>query len=84
MKYRLATILAIIVALTLIEVAMAAPVVPSSALPGRERERFMESPVERFMQPGPYTSPQLFEPAEKPDCRASSASKRRRSPKRCR
>jgi hypothetical protein len=63
---------------------MAAPVVPSSALPGRERERFMELPVERFMQPGPYTSPQLFEPSAKPGCQAGPASKRHRLPKRCR
>ena len=32
-------------------VAEAAPNIPSSDLPGRERERFNESPVERFMQP---------------------------------
>jgi hypothetical protein len=31
----------------------AAPPVPSSEMPGRERDRFTESPVERFMRPGP-------------------------------
>jgi hypothetical protein len=30
--------------------AQAAPNIPSSELPGRERERFTPSPVERFMQ----------------------------------
>jgi hypothetical protein len=32
-----------------ISLAGAAPNIPSSELPGRERQRFMESPVERFM-----------------------------------
>ena len=31
--------------------ASAAPNVPPSELPGRDRQRFLESPVERFMQP---------------------------------
>jgi hypothetical protein len=30
--------------------AQAAPNIPGSELPGRERERFTPSPVERFMQ----------------------------------
>jgi hypothetical protein len=84
MKYRPAGISVIVLSFALVEVAAAAPVVPSSALPGRERERFMESPVERFMQPGPYTSPQLFEPSAKPGCRVGPASKRHRLPQRCR
>jgi len=37
----------------------AAPRVPSSEMPGRERDRFTESPVERFMRPGPYLAPQV-------------------------
>jgi hypothetical protein len=52
-----------------ISVAVAAPPLPSSVLPGRERERFMESPVERFMRPGPYQSPPLIEPTQ-PRCDA--------------
>jgi hypothetical protein len=51
-----------------ISVAAAAPLVPSSELPGRERDRFTDSPVERFMRPGPYQAPQLFEPATEPSC----------------
>jgi hypothetical protein len=48
--------------------AAAAPLVPSSELPGRERERFTVSPVERFMRPGPFEPPQVIEPAAGPQC----------------
>ena len=51
-----------------ISVAAAAPPIPSSVLPGRERDRFTESPVERFMRPGPYGTPQVIEPTAKPQC----------------
>ena len=50
-----------------ISVAAAAPPIPSSALSGRERDRFTESPVERFMRPGPYETPQVIEPST-PQC----------------
>jgi hypothetical protein len=53
-----------------IAAAMAAPPVPSSVMPGRERDRFTDSPVERFMQPGPYQSPQVLAPATEPPCGA--------------
>ena len=46
-----------------LSVAAAAPPLPSSVLPGRERERFTDSPVERFMRPGPYGSPPVVQPA---------------------
>jgi hypothetical protein len=36
--------------------ASAASPVPPDAMPGRERDRFTQSPVERFMVPGPYVS----------------------------
>jgi hypothetical protein len=49
-------------------VAAAAPLVPSSELPGRERDRFTDSPVERFMRPGPYEPPQVIKPAAGPQC----------------
>lgn len=45
-------------------VAAAAPQVPSSVMPGRERDRFTESPVERFMRPGPVEPPRVLGPAE--------------------
>jgi hypothetical protein len=32
-------------------VAQAAPAIPSSELPGRERERFTPSPTDRFFDP---------------------------------
>ena len=35
--------------------------IPSSLLPGRERDRFTPSPVERFMQAGPTQPPPVVE-----------------------
>jgi hypothetical protein len=46
--------------------AAAAPAIPSSELPGRERDRFTDSPVERFMRPGAYQTPQVLEPVAPP------------------
>jgi hypothetical protein len=37
--------------------AAAAPQIPSSELPGRERQRFLESPVDRFTDPQRKTKP---------------------------
>jgi hypothetical protein len=37
--------------------AQAAPNVPAGDRPGRDRQRFLESPVERFMQPTQETEP---------------------------
>jgi len=54
-------------------IADAAPNIPSSELPGRERERFKESPVERFMQPTPQSTKPLIEW----DCRMPRRSKQR-------
>jgi hypothetical protein len=51
-----------------ISVAAAAPPIPSSEMPGRERDRFTESPVERFLRPGPYQAPQVVAPTE-PRCK---------------
>ncbi len=39
--------------------ANAAPLVPSSELPGRQRERFTPSPLDRFMQPSQPSGPLL-------------------------
>jgi hypothetical protein len=36
-------------------------------MPGRERDRFTDSPVERFMRPGPYQTPPVIESTE-PRC----------------
>jgi hypothetical protein len=51
-----------------ISFAAAAPPIPSSVLPGRERDRFTASPVEHFMRPGPYLPPQVIEPAANSQC----------------
>ena len=42
--------------------ATAAPNIPSSELPGRERQRFQDSPIDRF------TQPQQSEPLWRWDC----------------
>jgi hypothetical protein len=60
-----------------ISIAAAAPQVPSSALPGRERDRFMESPVERFMRPGTQQPPQVIEFPDKPECGVRGSPKSR-------
>jgi hypothetical protein len=39
----------------------AAQQIPSRLQPGRERDRFTESPVERFMQAGPTQRPPVVE-----------------------
>jgi hypothetical protein len=58
--------------------AAAAPKIPSSALPGRERERFVDPPIARFFQPNAGSAPLL---TVQPDCRprAVRTSKQRRS-----
>jgi hypothetical protein len=68
MNRLLPAIAALLMLIAGIAVATAAPPVPSSVMPGRERDRFTDSPVERFMQPGPYQSPQVFAPATEPPC----------------
>jgi hypothetical protein len=35
----------------------AQPKISPSDMAGRERERFIDSPAERFMKPGPYLDP---------------------------
>jgi hypothetical protein len=47
-------------------IAEAAPNIPASELPGRERERFRESPLDRFTQPNPSGAP-LWSPTKR-DC----------------
>ena len=37
--------------------AAAAPNIPSSELPGRARQQFQESPIDRFTQPSRKTQP---------------------------
>jgi hypothetical protein len=40
--------------------------IPANELPGRERERFIESPLERFLKPGPFVQPPVIEELRKP------------------
>jgi hypothetical protein len=58
--------------------AAAAPNIPSSELPGREHQRFLESPVERYMQPAQPTEPLIRWQCE-PRNRQSKQSKKARS-----
>jgi hypothetical protein len=64
-------------------VAVAGPRIPSSELPGRERERFVDPPGARLMQPGgPAISwPNAVRPTD-PQCRPRASHRKQRSPKR--
>ena len=52
-------VFAAILVLAAISVADAAPNVPPGDQPGRERERFTPSPLDRFMQPNRPAEPLL-------------------------
>jgi hypothetical protein len=51
MKIRSSLFAALLLLAAIPAVACAAPAISGSELPGRDRLRFQESPVERFMQP---------------------------------
>jgi len=63
-----------------VTLADAAPNIPSSELPGRDRQRFMESPMQRFTDP--LAAPRNAEPLWQWDCgddrRSKSRAKKRR------
>jgi hypothetical protein len=42
------------------------PKIPSTEMPARERERFTDNPVERFMKPGPHIAPSAVDTARPP------------------
>lgn len=46
--------------------AAAQPKIPANELPGRERERFIETPLERFFRPGPFLLPPVVEEPRRP------------------
>ena len=77
--------IAAILLLAGMSVAAAAPNIPPSELPGRERERFRESPLDRFTQPNPPTAPLYELPNARRDCQSRPArrSKQRTQRKRC-
>ena len=43
------------------ELATAQRQISPSEMAGRERERFIDSPVERYMKPGPHVAPQVLD-----------------------
>ena len=45
---------------------------------GRERERFTDSPAERFMRPGPYVAPSVVDTAPKPSKRRAQHSRHKK------
>jgi hypothetical protein len=47
--------------------ALAQPRVPSSEMPGRERERFTDSPFERYRKPQPQIKLQSADPLPRID-----------------
>lgn len=61
-------------------VAAAAPNIPPSEMPGRERQRFLESPIDRFTDP--LASPRNSEPIYRWRCDedASQRRKQQRTP----
>ena len=44
-----------------LSLAAAQPKISPSDMAGRERERFIDSPAERFMKPGPYVAPPVVD-----------------------
>lgn len=57
----LRTALAAVVLIGGAAVASAQTRIPASEMPGRERERFIESPLDRFFKPGPFEQPRVIE-----------------------
>jgi hypothetical protein len=60
--------------------AAAAPLVPPSDQPGRERYRFTPSPLDRFMEPNPPAKPLLrWDCGERQSWRGKARSRRNRN-----
>ena len=68
--------LAVLVASPILTAAQ--PQISPSDRAGRERERFIESPVERYMKPGPYVAPPVLDTAPKRRHRDKRAKHRKR------
>jgi hypothetical protein len=64
-------------------IATAAPNIPSSELPGRERERFRESPLDRFTQPSPPAAPLYELPNAGRGCQIRPPRRSKQRSKRC-
>lgn len=61
--------------------AVAAPNIPSSELPGRARQQFQESPIDRFTQPGQKAQPLWQWECDRPKAKGRKHS--RSTSKRC-
>ena len=68
--------LAAILLLAAATVASAAANIPSSELPGRDRQRFQEQPLDRFTQPG---SSQQGKPLWRWDCKQPKGKRKGKS-----
>lgn len=66
--HRLPNLIAALLLLIDLGGAAAAQQIPPSLQPGRERDRFTESPVERFMRAGPIQPPPVVELPPKGGC----------------
>ena len=58
--------LALLTLASSLSLAAAQPKIPPGEMAGRERERFIESPAERFMKPGPYLAPPVVDQPPEP------------------
>lgn len=67
--------------LTLGSATLAAPNIPSSELPGRDRLRFQDTPIDRFIQPAPKAQPLWRWDCDRP--KGKSARHDRNISKRC-
>ena len=56
--------------------ADAAPNIPSSELPGRARQQFQESPIDRFTQPSQKTTPLWQWECDRPKAKGRKHSRR--------
>ncbi len=63
--------------------ADAAPNIPSSELPGRARQQFQESPIDRFTQPSQKTAPLWQWECDRPKAKAKGRKTPRRDSRRC-
>lgn len=75
------TILAFVLAAMSVGGADAAPNIPSSELPGRARQQFQDSPIERFTQPSQKTAPLWQWECDRP--KAKGRKQNRRDGTRC-
>jgi hypothetical protein len=70
--------IAVILLLVLTSATYAAPLVPPSDQPGRERYRFEPSPLDRFMQPNQQREPLLRWECDDRSPRSKQRSRRNR------